>query len=58
MAKDSDLWFHARGVSGSHCLLRLDPGQSPTDSQIQDAADVAAHLSKGEFYDRNELNLC
>ena len=33
VAKASDRWFHARGVSGAHCLLRLDPGQDPTDDE-------------------------
>jgi hypothetical protein len=33
LAKPSDLWFHARGVAGSHVLLRLDPGAPQPSTQ-------------------------
>jgi len=47
IAKDHELWFHARGVAGSHCLLRCEPGAEVKDKDIQFAADVAAYFSKG-----------
>jgi len=35
VAKPSDLWYHARGVAGSHVLLRLDPGAPPPSTAQQ-----------------------
>ncbi len=44
-AAGEDLWFHARGVAGSHVVLKL-AGRPPTDEAIKHAAGVAAYLSK------------
>jgi predicted ribosome quality control (RQC) complex YloA/Tae2 family protein len=52
VARPSDRWFHARGVPGAHVLLRLDPGQEPSDAHIQSAADVSAFLSKARGHGR------
>lgn len=46
VAKPHELWFHARGVPGAHCLLRVDPGAEVLDEDLQFAADVAAYFSK------------
>ena len=42
IASKKDLWFHARGVAGSHVILVTD-GQIPSDEDIQQAASVAAY---------------
>ncbi|HUP26825.1 MAG TPA: NFACT RNA binding domain-containing protein [Chloroflexia bacterium] len=48
MAAPDDLWLHARGVPGSHVILRTEGGI--TNADIEEAASVAAALSKA----RNE----
>lgn len=46
-AKPDDLWFHARGSSGSHVLLRVGsaPGE-PSKRAKEEAAAIAAYFSK------------
>ena len=46
-AKPDDLWFHARGSSGSHVLLRVAsaPGE-PSKRAKEQAAAIAAYFSK------------
>jgi predicted ribosome quality control (RQC) complex YloA/Tae2 family protein len=46
LARDHELWFHAQGVPGAHCLLRIDPGVEVSDADMQFAADLAAYFSK------------
>jgi predicted ribosome quality control (RQC) complex YloA/Tae2 family protein len=45
-AKPNDLWFHARGVSGSHAVLRMPEGTSkPPKKVLEAAASAAAYYS-------------
>lgn len=46
-ADKNDLWFHARGVGGSHVILKVGSaaGQVSKES-IRDAASIAAYYSK------------
>ncbi|GLI67503.1 hypothetical protein VaNZ11_011705 [Volvox africanus] len=47
VAQDDDLWFHVRGMPGSHTLLRVSRGgPEPTDVDVQYAADLAAFFSR------------
>lgn len=46
LARDHELWFHAQGVPGAHCLMRIDPGVEVSDADMQFAADLAAYFSK------------
>jgi predicted ribosome quality control (RQC) complex YloA/Tae2 family protein len=46
VARVHEVWLHARGVPGSHVVLRCEPGQDVDDSDMQFAADVAAYFSK------------
>lgn len=46
MAKPADLWFHVRGMPGSHVLLRAREGEEPPKEVIRQAAAVAAWHSK------------
>ncbi|GMH36414.1 hypothetical protein BSKO_04282 [Bryopsis sp. KO-2023] len=49
VAKNDDLWFHARGVPGSHVVLKLDgKGEAPSKEDVQFAAEVAAWFSKAK----------
>lgn len=46
-AKPNDLWFHARGSSGSHVVLRADSGKGePGKRAREQAASIAAYYSK------------
>ncbi len=51
-AGDYDLWFHTQEIAGSHVLLRLDPGTVPDKADLQFAADLAAHYSRGRQSDQ------
>jgi predicted ribosome quality control (RQC) complex YloA/Tae2 family protein len=46
LAAANDLWFHARGLPGSHVLLRHPDGLKPDSAAIKAAASIAAWHSK------------
>lgn len=41
LAKSDDLWLHARGMPGSHVVVRLEKGTDPPPETIRDAATLA-----------------
>jgi len=41
LAKNEDLWLHARGTPGSHVVVRLEKGSDPPPETIRDAATLA-----------------
>jgi predicted ribosome quality control (RQC) complex YloA/Tae2 family protein len=41
-----DLWLHARGVTGSHVLIKYQAGKKFPKSVIEKAAQIAAYYSK------------
>ena len=46
-AKPNDLWFHARGASGSHVVLKTNTGNGePGKKAKEQAASIAAYYSK------------
>jgi predicted ribosome quality control (RQC) complex YloA/Tae2 family protein len=48
-AKQNDYWFHARGVSGSHVILRVENTKEPVPkSVLKKAAAIAAYHSKAK----------
>jgi predicted ribosome quality control (RQC) complex YloA/Tae2 family protein len=47
IAGDYDLWFHTQEIPGSHCLLRIPPGQIAEEIDLQFAADLSAYYSQG-----------
>ena len=47
LAEKHDIWFHAKGVPGSHVLL-VTEGREPTDLDYTTAAEIAAYYSKAE----------
>ncbi len=47
-ARPNDLWFHVRGVPGSHVVLRTKPGQEPDRKTVKRAAAIAAYHSKAK----------
>ena len=45
-ARRGDLWFHAQELPGSHVVLKSS-AQVASDADLQWAADLAAHFSRG-----------
>ena len=46
LARPNDWWFHIRGMSGSHVVLRVDEGREPDRATLEAAAALAAWHSK------------
>jgi len=46
VAKPNDWWFHARGMPGSHVILRAKDGEEPDRNTLKSAAAIAAYHSK------------
>ena len=46
-ARGNDLWLHARGLAGSHVVVKLEKGRAPDGETLLDAAHLAAHFSDG-----------
>lgn len=48
-AKQNDYWFHARGLPGSHVILRVDNSKEVVPKNvIKDVASIAAFFSKAK----------
>ena len=56
IARPDDLWFHARGIPGSHVVLQSAPGREPQDDDLAAAADLAATHSKARHAPRVEVD--
>jgi predicted ribosome quality control (RQC) complex YloA/Tae2 family protein len=56
IARPDDLWFHARGIPGSHVVLQAPPGAPPGDDDLDAAADLAAAHSKAKSAPRVEID--
>ena len=46
IAKANDWWFHVKGRPGSHVVLQVPAGETPTRDILEQAAAVAAFHSK------------
>jgi predicted ribosome quality control (RQC) complex YloA/Tae2 family protein len=56
IARPEDLWFHARGIPGSHVVLQPPDGRAPDDADLAAAADLAATHSRGRASGRVEID--
>jgi predicted ribosome quality control (RQC) complex YloA/Tae2 family protein len=55
----NDLWFHARGVGGSHVVLKLGTGKGEVSKQaIAQAASIAAYYSKMKNASMVPVTMC
>lgn len=45
-ARPNDIWLHARGVGGSHCVLKTNGGKAPSKEALEKAAEIAAYYSQ------------
>ena len=55
IAKPDDWWFHAKGVAGSHVILRTN-GAEPADKTFEEAAALAAKFSKNGNLNKVEVD--
>jgi predicted ribosome quality control (RQC) complex YloA/Tae2 family protein len=56
IARPGDLWFHARGIPGSHVVLQPPPGAEPGAADLDCAADLAALHSRARSAPRVEID--
>lgn len=47
-AKQNDIWFHVRGLPGSHVILRHNEKTNPPKPLIKNTASIAAYHSKAK----------
>ncbi len=59
IGQPNDLWFHVKGESGSHVILKCpDSKQIPPKKSQQEAASVAAWYSKMQKGGRVSVTVC
>ncbi len=54
-AAGNDWWFHAKGIAGSHVIVKTE-GRELTDRTYEEAAALAAYYSKGRDNDKVEID--
>ncbi len=54
-AEGNDWWFHAKGVPGSHVLVKTKTGEMP-DRTFEEAGRLAAFYSKGRGNEKVEID--
>lgn len=54
-ANGGDWWFHAKGIPGSHVVVKTQGDELP-DRTYEEAAALAAHYSKGAGQDKVEVD--
>lgn len=55
LATGNDWWFHAKGVPGSHVIVKANNSELP-DRVFEEAASLAAYFSKGSNQDKVEID--
>lgn len=55
LATGNDWWFHAKGIPGSHVILKSG-NKEPTDAAFEEAARLAAYYSKGRDQQKVEID--
>ncbi len=56
MATGNDWWFHAKGVPGSHVLVRTKVETDMPDRTFEEAGRLAAYYSKNRGQDKVEID--
>ncbi len=54
-AAGNDWWFHAKGIPGSHVIVKTN-GEELPDSTFEEAARLAAYYSKGRGQEKTEID--
>ena len=55
IASGNDWWFHAKGIPGSHVIVKAD-GRELTDRTFEEAGALAAYYSKGRGSEKVEID--
>lgn len=55
LARGNDLWFHARGVPGSHLIVRMERRKEIPYQTLLDAATLALHFSRHKKAGKGEV---
>ncbi len=55
VAVGNDWWFHAKGIPGSHVIVKTNGDELP-DRTFEEAGRLAAHYSKGRGNDKVEID--
>lgn len=55
IASSEDWWFHAKGIPGSHVIIKAN-GKEVSDKAFEDAARLAAYYSKANSKDAKNLH--
>lgn len=55
LASGNDWWFHAKGISGSHVIVKTEGRELP-DRVFEEAGALAAYYSKGRNNDKVEID--
>ncbi len=55
MANGGDWWFHAKGIPGSHVIVKTE-GQELPDATFEEAARLAGYYSKGRDSEKLEID--
>lgn len=54
-AVGNDWWFHAKGIAGSHVVVKTN-GEELPDRTFEEAGQLAAYYSKGKEMDKVEID--
>ncbi len=54
-ATGNDWWFHAKGIPGSHVIIKSEGKEIP-DRTFEEAGKLAAHYSKGKNQEKIEID--
>lgn len=55
-ATGNDWWFHAKGMPGSHVIVKMDGACELPDRTFEEAGRLAAYYSKGRGQDKVEID--
>lgn len=55
-ANGKDMWFHAKGMAGSHVIVKLEMAEELPDRTYEEAGRLAAYYSKGRLAPKVEID--
>ena len=55
-ATGNDWWFHAKGMAGSHVIVKTEGAEELPDRTFEEAGRLAAYYSKGRGQDKVEID--
>lgn len=56
LASGSDWWFHAKGIAGSHVIVKAEGKEELPDRVYEEAGALAAYYSKGRNMDKVDVD--